>query len=83
MRGLCGFLRVLGGFNEGFLWILKSVLRWCHLAEISSNFFESSSHLAACSSHVAESSGHEAKSSGIKQVLYGFLEGFSSKTSKN
>jgi hypothetical protein len=42
-RVFCGsfvsFLRVLGGFNGGFLRFLKYVLWWCHLAETSSNFF--------------------------------------------
>jgi hypothetical protein len=42
---------------------LKSFLRWCHLAESSSNFLESSSHLAESISHVAGSSSRLAESS--------------------
>jgi hypothetical protein len=70
------FFRVLG-FNEGLFRFLKGVLCWCHQADISNNFLESGSHLAESSSHVTKFSSHLAKSNRIKQVFYGFVEGFS------
>jgi hypothetical protein len=48
-----------------------------HLVESSIHVTKSSSHVAESSSQVAKSSSRLAESSRIKQVFYGFKEGFS------
>jgi hypothetical protein len=64
-------------------WKSSSHLSSSHLAESSSyvaeyisHVAESNSHLAESSNHVVKSSSHVTESSRIKQVFYGFLEGF-------
>jgi hypothetical protein len=78
------FLQVLMSFLRVFCWVYESLMsvfcgfygffmRWCHLAETSGNFLESSSHLAEFSTHIPESS---IDLSGFSRIFRGFFIDF-------